>query len=191
MPPTPKGTSPASRKRYCGLGNHLLRPPHKTITNDKLLSFAKHINPELRRTTLICGSCLDTLLKIYKVKLKHAVQLRKTKNRTAGTTNSISDVSTSQQQTQSSSVVSAYSSTSDSPSATSTNNGEVSSSTNTKRKRLEQPSSSSDDDDESMLSLNAVNGTRLPNIQPIPKRRQFVHLNKDVMDIYLSGTTGG
>ncbi|XP_023171924.2 uncharacterized protein LOC111600161 [Drosophila hydei] len=193
MPSTPNETSPTSRKRYCGLGNHVLRPPHKTITNEKLLSFAKHINPELRRTTLICGSCLETLLKIYRVKVQHAVQLRKDKNNNSGKTSSISDVSTSQQQTESSTAVSAYSSTSVSPTTISTSNEETSSntSTNTKRKRVQHPPSNSDDDDEPMLSLNAVNGTRLPNIQPVPKRRQFVHLNKEVMDIYLSGTTGG
>uniref|UniRef100_A0A1B0G2H9 Uncharacterized protein n=1 Tax=Glossina morsitans morsitans TaxID=37546 RepID=A0A1B0G2H9_GLOMM len=48
-----------------------------------------------------------------------------------------------------------------------------------------------DDDDEEYLSLNVLKESRLPNIQPIPKRKPFDHPDKNVMDIYLQGLHGG
>ncbi|XP_036326619.1 uncharacterized protein LOC118739423 [Rhagoletis pomonella] len=48
-----------------------------------------------------------------------------------------------------------------------------------------------DDNDDFTPSLNALNGTRLPHVQPIPKRRQFQHVIPTVQDIYMQGITGG
>ncbi|XP_065360240.1 uncharacterized protein LOC135954102 [Calliphora vicina] len=50
-----------------------------------------------------------------------------------------------------------------------------------------------DSDDES-LSLNAVNGMRLPHIQPLPPKRKPVTSNslaRDIMDEYIKDVTGG
>uniref|UniRef100_A0A1A9V5H7 Uncharacterized protein n=1 Tax=Glossina austeni TaxID=7395 RepID=A0A1A9V5H7_GLOAU len=50
--------------------------------------------------------------------------------------------------------------------------------------------SGDDDDDEMYISLNVLKESRLPNIQPIPKRKPFDHPDKNVMDIYLQGLHG-
>ncbi|KAH8274088.1 hypothetical protein KR044_010338 [Drosophila immigrans] len=180
---------PSQVKPYCGLGSHHLRQPHKTIDDPKLMHFAKYMNPDLRSTTLLCGKCFITLKDIYKVKLTHAIRLQKGKRHLEGQANSISDVSSSQQESQTSAV--------SAPSTTSLSSPEnvtpkqTSQTSVAKRRRGESQAPRPDDDDESMLSLNAVNGTRLPHIQPIPKRRPVQHLSKTSMDIYLAGTTGG
>lgn len=191
---SPKQTSPGSPRRYCGLGDHFLRPPHKTISDEKMRAFANKINPELRSTTLICGLCYETLKQIYISKLRSAVRHAKRK-RALGNTTSVSDVSSSQQSSMESSSKSLSAHVVSTTSSTSTTTQD-STSSSAKRRRVEpaqEPHSTTSviDDDEPLLSLNAVNGTRLPNIQPIPRRRQFVTLNKTAMDIYLAGTTGG
>lgn len=193
---SPKQTSPGSPRRYCGLGDHFLRPPHKTISDEKMRAFANKLNPELRSTTLICGICYETLRQIYYSKLRNAIKHAKRK-RALGNTTSVSDVSSSQQSSTESSSKSLSAHAVSTTSSTSTTTQD-STSSSAKRRRVEpeptqEPHSTTSeiDDDEPLLSLNAVNGTRLPNIQPIPRRRQFVTLNKTAMDIYLAGTTGG
>ncbi|XP_065355741.1 uncharacterized protein LOC135950112 [Calliphora vicina] len=51
-----------------------------------------------------------------------------------------------------------------------------------------------DSDDDESLSLNAVNGMRLPHIQPLPPKRKPVTSNslaRDIMDEYIKDVTGG
>ncbi|EDW40456.1 GL24882 [Drosophila persimilis] len=225
MPPETGETSKVAERRYCGLGNHLLKTPNTTIKDSNMRHFALNINPELRRDTPLCMDCYKTLGKIYRFKLKHAIQHRQKQQ-----AESISDVSSSQRQdllTSSSEVTSMTSSTiinrlatatataakpptpvpvrTPSPSSDSDDNMPTTSAAAAGKRKRSHPmpeaqpvaqashrySVSDDDDANSDLSLNAVNGTRLPHIQPIPKRRQVVHLNKTAMDIYLAGTTGG
>ncbi|EDW75870.1 uncharacterized protein Dwil_GK15167 [Drosophila willistoni] len=158
-------------KRFCGLGNHYLQEPHKTIQDAHLLQFAKKLNEDLRSTTLICGNCLDVLQSAYANKLRNAIRHRN--RRLAAQSATISDVSCSQS-----------SSSSDKPTTT------AAAAAKRKRKGEAPPEDDGNSSDDSSLSLNAVNGTRLPNIQPIPKRRQVNRSGID-LDIYLAGTTGG
>ncbi|XP_067612827.1 uncharacterized protein [Eurosta solidaginis] len=48
-----------------------------------------------------------------------------------------------------------------------------------------------DDNEDDMPSPNALNGTRMPHVQPIPRRRQFQHAVPTALDIYMQGITGG
>ncbi|SPP76187.1 uncharacterized protein LOC117579313 [Drosophila guanche] len=204
MAPEANDMSEAAVRRYCGMGNHLLRKPNTIIRETKMLRFARYINPELRVDTPICLDCFKILERLYRSKVSHALRHKK-KNQAE----SISDVSSSQRQdltsfldpssTTSIPTIRRRVTTSASASSSSENNMPTTSAAAAeKRKRPNPPPAaqntsivSDDDDPNSNLSLNAVNGTRLPHIQPIPKRRQTVHLNKTAMEIYLAGTTGG
>ncbi|XP_034658166.1 uncharacterized protein LOC117894949 [Drosophila subobscura] len=214
MAPEADDKSGAAARLYCGMGNHLLKTPSAIIRDPKMLRFARYINTELRHDTKICLDCFKTLRRLYESKVSRALMHQK-KNQAE----SISDVSSSQRQDLTSSS-NASSTTSiltirrrlrttasaakpPTPVPVHTSSSEDNMPTTSaaaagKRKRPNPPPAaqntsivSDDNDPNSNLSLNAVNGTRLPHIQPIPKRRQTVHLNKTAMDIYLAGTTGG
>nr|CAF28463.1 ms(3)K81 protein [Drosophila yakuba] len=165
---------PHEEHRLCGLGNHTLRSPYRIIRNPHLLKFGRLINSELRSQPL-CLTCYMQLIRLYRLKNNNAK--RHLENKQAARA-----------------LLSRGSSSA--ASVSSEDHGPTTSTAAAAAQRVASSSSddtlfSDDDDPSSNLSLNAVNGTRLPNVQPIPKRRQFVHLNKEAMDIYLAGTTGG
>nr|CAF28465.1 ms(3)K81 protein [Drosophila santomea] len=170
---------PHEEHRLCGLGNHTLRSPYRIIRNPHLLKFGRLINSELRSQPL-CLTCYTQLIRLYRLKNNNAK--RHLENRQAAR----ALLSRSSSRTTHGSAAS----------VSSEDHGPTTSAAAAAAHRVAPSSSddtlfSDDDDPSSNLSLNAVNGTRLPNVQPIPKRRQFVHLNKEAMDIYLAGTTGG
>ncbi|XP_016951352.1 uncharacterized protein LOC108025390 [Drosophila biarmipes] len=198
--------------RMCGLGNHRLRTPYRVIKNPHLIKFGRHINSELRSQPL-CLSCYKDLIRLYNFKNSNAKRHLEERKRDA----SISTLTGSQASEAtfgSSTGVSTLTASEDgaptrrisgeegpNPRDSSEDEGPTTSAAAAaKRAKRQLPAASSsesaslsddDDDPNSNLSLNAVNGSRLPHIQPIPKRRQFIHLNKEAMDIYLAGTTGG
>ncbi|XP_033166334.1 uncharacterized protein LOC117144976 [Drosophila mauritiana] len=180
--------SPHEEHRLCGLGNHTLRSPYRVIRNPHLLKFGQMINSELRSQPL-CLSCYTQLVRLYRLKNNNAK--RHLANRQAAS--AILSRSSSENTHESAASVSTTESSEEQGSTTS---AAPAAAAHGARSQLVESNSSddtlfSDDDPSSNLSLNAVNGTRLPNVQPIPKRRQFVHLNHEAMAIYLAGTTGG
>ncbi|KAH8363306.1 hypothetical protein KR084_008016 [Drosophila pseudotakahashii] len=200
----PESVSPPHvERRMCGMGNHRLQTPYRTIRNPNLLKFGRLINSELQMQPL-CLSCYNDLLKLYTRKMTNAK--RHQEERRQAVEASISTVSASESSEATLGITTSSSGAEGPPARISSDGGAssdddgptTSAAAAAKRAKrlLVAPSSSEfftndDDDPNSNLSLNAVNGTRLPHIQPIPKRRQFVHLNKEAMDIYLAGTTGG
>ncbi|KAH8301266.1 hypothetical protein KR018_009960, partial [Drosophila ironensis] len=179
--------------RFCALGNHALKTPNRHIRDPVLLSFARKINPELPDNALLCMDCYLSLIKIFRLKVSNKRKHDEFKKKQQS---SVSDVTTSQS-TGSSSQQAAPAA--NSQSSTDSDQPTTSAAAAAKRKRREDENRSapastttdSDDDANSNLSLNAVNGTRCPQYQPIPKRRQIVQIQKEVLDGYLQGITGG
>ncbi|KAH8296372.1 hypothetical protein KR054_005318 [Drosophila jambulina] len=204
-------------RRYCAIAHHLLKTPNRKITDPNVVKFAKRINADIRAGSIMCLSCYENLMKLYRMKMANA---RRHQQRREESGKSLSDVSSSQQMESSSdpSVVNApqpsgvtmrkklpdVSPAPSGSSSTTTDDGPIANTSPPAAKKRRTSGNappppparstsyiSDDDDANSNLSLNAVNGTRLPHIQPIPKRREFVHINKTAMEIYLAGTTGG
>ncbi|KAH8373339.1 hypothetical protein KR009_001121 [Drosophila setifemur] len=216
MPPDSRENTPTGRRQYCGLGNHYLKTPNRALTDRNMLYFARKINPEVREGTLLCLECFQMLQKIFRLKVGNARKLKKQAESISDASSSqqlYALASSSDPSSATSTVTPRRNPTPTGGTASNDNRPATSAAAAAKRKRASKqndsderapkrtapPSTSpdssqpvSDDDDpNSNLSLNAVNGTRLPHIQPIPRRRQTVHLNKQAMDIYLAGTTGG
>jgi len=205
---------PPVERRMCGLGNHRLRTPFRIIKNPHLIKFGQHINSELRSQPL-CLSCYRDLIRLYNFKNSNAkrhLEERKqeasistlTSSQTSQTSEATfgppNEESTSTPTEEEGPTPRISDEEEPSPTISSDDEGPTTSAAAAAKRAKRQlitASSSGDssfsdvDDPNSNLSLNAVNGSRLPHIQPIPKRRTFIHMNKEAMDSYLDGITGG
>ncbi|XP_041449793.1 flocculation protein FLO11-like [Drosophila obscura] len=225
-PESPERSSPIGR-RYCGMGNHMLREPHTRVSDRKVLHFGQKINSELRPDTPLCKTCYDKLEEIYKYKAYNAREHQRRKQAESqrqdvtNPSDNSSTTSTSVPRRLATATAAIRRPTpvpvvttisEDNMPTFSAAAAEKRKRSNTppaapeKRKRSNPPTAaaekrkrsnpppaaqhvtqssqssyvSDDDDPNSNLSLNAVNRTRLPHIQPIPKRRQVVESVSDV-----------
>ncbi|KAH8262324.1 hypothetical protein KR038_004689, partial [Drosophila bunnanda] len=203
MPPGPR--------MRCAIAPHRLKHPNRILNNPHLFKLALLINSEIRIGAPMCTDCYESLKKLYLMKMTNA---RKHRKRREASKNSISETSDIVMEPSANIICEAIGSqemslaeppsnlsivtppqTSRMPTITVSSPSQGSSNSKDDRAISNTAANTSYDSDDdgpnSNLSLNAVNGTRLPHIQPIPKRRQFYTGNKKAMDIYLAGTTGG
>lgn len=163
----------SSQGMLCPLGDdeHLLRGPGVYITNPRHISFVKKMFPNFRPREKVCQECKAMVEKIYKIKYKRALELRKSHSSTSSLPN-VSDVSKE-------TITETSTEDSDQP-TTSREAAE-------RQRRREEAKSN----EENMPGINVLRGRRLPHIQPAPRRQQAVYLNPDIMNILLTDIHGG
>ncbi|KAM7352263.1 uncharacterized protein ACRADG_004882 [Cochliomyia hominivorax] len=183
-----------SSKMFCPLGSHLLRGSGVFITNPRLIRFVNKFFPDFLPFEKVCEKCKQDIGIAYEYKMKRAIASRalNASQISSNTTDESTDLekqtdqrNTNTAKVQKRSLVPVTST------STEDDDGQPSTSVQAaaKRKRIEERQKSKQK--ENPLAINIQRGARLPHIQPVAKRRQFVHANPDIMDIYIRGMTGG
>lgn len=205
----------------CPFGNHNVKGRGVQITEPNIVRFIQKRNPYFRPQQLMCAECKRKVLAIYREKYKRALELKRRSlsirisDLSLSTSTSVNFDPGQLAETQTSS------SNRDNTCSTSTDYGPSTSAAakarrdarNKKRKSPkrvsfkhkknkltsseEKCSSSSETDSDSENWQRAQNShrkrmrdVRLPDVQPILPT-QLIQLNKDVMEMYMQGLTGG
>lgn len=177
---------------YCPLGNHLLRGSGLFITNPRHISFIHKIFPDFLLSEKVCAKCKKDIEVAYEYKMKRALKLRgrngslissHTSDESSVVGNRNNERTTNARNVQKDLVAASSTSTDD--------DGQPTTSAQAAAKRQRKEEHQKSVQPQNLLAINVQRGARLPHIQPVPRRHQFVHANPDIMDIYAMGMTGG
>lgn len=178
----------------CPIGNHLLRGPGVYITNPRHIRFINKVFPDFLPSEKVCVKCKEEIQKAYEYKMKRAIAFRSLNSQISSTsTNESSELDKRNNQSNSNptNVQKLQLVTLTSSTTTTDDDGQPSTSAQAAAKRKRKEERLRGDQLPNLLAINVKRGARLPHIQPVPRRRQFVHANPDIMDIYIKGMTGG
>ncbi|XP_037950769.1 uncharacterized protein LOC119681598 [Teleopsis dalmanni] len=166
------------KKNYSGKGFK--------VTNEQYITFIKKRFKEFRQACLICEICYKTVKQAFRIKLNNAIEMKKkSEYGVSSVTEDSEATNASKQSTEINTEVlgiSNVSASSDDRPMTS-----AAAAARILKKQMRPIEEEANDN----LSLNAVNGTRRPDYQPIPRRREVQHRDPRVMDMYLADITGG
>lgn len=175
---------------HCPLGNHLLRGPGVYITNPRHVRFINKLFPDFLPSEKVCAKCKQDIGIAYNYKIKRALATRVHNGSliSSHTTDESSVVNSREDNER----ILTRSNVGKRPVAPSTYNDDDKPTTSAqaaaKRQREERQKIVQQ---QNLLAINLQRGSRLPHIQPVARRQQFVHANPDIMDIYVRGMIGG
>lgn len=175
---------------HCPLGNHLLRGMGVFITNPKHIRFINKYFLDFLPSEKVCAKCKQDIKIAYEYKMKRALRLKaKNASLISSSTSNGGSIKQIEHNNRNIALRNAQKGLVDlsntSLSSEDDDRPTTSAQAAAKRKRKENLQNNQ------VLPVNVRRGARLPHIQPVAKRQRFVHINPDIMDIYLRGMTGG
>ncbi|KNC27279.1 hypothetical protein FF38_13299 [Lucilia cuprina] len=178
---------------YCPLGNHILRGQGEFITNPRHIRFINKLFPDFLASEKVCAKCKQDIANAYEYKIKKALSLRARNGSLISSYSTEDSIVVDDRNNEKSANVEDIQKDllATSSSSTTDDDGQPTTSAQAAAKRQRKEEQKKRKQQQNLLAINVQRDARLPHIQPVARRQQFIHANPDIMDIYLRGTTGG
>lgn len=180
-----------ARGMRCPFGNHTVKGEGVLIKDPKIVRFLQRLDPSFRPQQRVCASCKAQVVAIYREKYKRAVE-KKRRMLSIRTSDLISSTSSSTTFDVGQLANTESSMSSDNRPCTSAEaKARREAKERQKRRSSQRHCSDSEEWQEAQNShRKRMQNVRLPEVQPISPT-QIVQLNRDVLEWYVQGITGG